>query len=85
MMIAAPGVPGGAIMAATGLLASMLGFNDDMVALMIAAYIVIDSFGTAANVTGDGAIAMVINKFAQGKIKGQKLDDATQTPSPAAN
>lgn len=72
MMIAAPGVPGGAIMAATGLLASMLGFNDDMVALMIAAYIVIDSFGTAANVTGDGAIALVLNRFAAGKIEGHK-------------
>ena len=83
MMIAAPGVPGGAIMAATGLLASMLGFNDEMVALMIAAYIVVDSFGTAANVTGDGAIALVLNRFASGKIEGHKddeskeLDDAT--------
>ena len=85
MMIAAPGVPGGAIMAAVGLLQANLGFDESMVSLMIAAYIVVDSFGTAANVTGDGAIAMVINKFAQGKIKGQKLDDATQTPSPAAN
>ena len=85
MMIAAPGVPGGAIMAAVGLLQANLGFDESMVSLMIAAYIVVDSFGTAANVTGDGAIAMVINKFAQGKIKSQKLDDATQTPSPAAN
>ncbi|GAB3080356.1 dicarboxylate/amino acid:cation symporter [Corynebacterium aquatimens] len=70
MMIAAPGVPGGAIMAATGLLASMLGFDDNMVGLMIAAYIVIDSFGTAANVTGDGAIALVVNRFASGKLEG---------------
>lgn len=85
MMIAAPGVPGGAIMAAVGLLQANLGFDESMVSLMIAAYIVVDSFGTAANVTGDGAIAMVINKFAHGKIKGQKLDDAAQTPSPAAN
>ncbi|MBX8995131.1 dicarboxylate/amino acid:cation symporter [Corynebacterium testudinoris] len=67
-MIAAPGVPGGAIMAAVGLLASMLGFDDAQVALMIAAYIAVDSFGTAANVTGDGAIAMIVNKFAKGKI-----------------
>ena len=67
-MVAAPGVPGGAIMAATGLLASMLGFNDEQVALMIAAYIAIDSFGTACNVTGDGAIAMVVNKLAKGQI-----------------
>ena len=70
-------------MAATGLLASMLGFNDEMVALMIAAYIVVDSFGTAANVTGDGAIALVLNRFASGKIEGHKdreskeRDDAT--------
>ncbi len=85
MMIAAPGVPGGAIMAAVGLLQANLGFDESMVSLMIAAYIVVDSFGTAANVTGDGAIAMVINKFAHGKIKGQKLDDATVTPSPAAS
>ena len=76
MMIAAPGVPGGAIMAATGLLASMLGFNDDMVALMIAAYIVIDSFGTAANVTGDGAIALVVNRFAAGKMERTSTEDA---------
>lgn len=85
MMIAAPGVPGGAIMAAVGLLQANLGFDESMVSLMIAAYIVVDSFGTAANVTGDGAIAMVINKFAHGKIKGQSLDDATVTPSPAAS
>lgn len=85
MMIAAPGVPGGAIMAAVGLLQANLGFDESMVSLMIAAYIVVDSFGTAANVTGDGAIAMVINKFAHGRIKGQSLDDATVTPSPAAN
>ena len=62
-MIAAPGVPGGAIMAAVGVLTSMLGFTDEQVALMIAAYIAIDSFGTACNVTGDGAIAMVVNRF----------------------
>ena len=67
-MIAAPGVPGGAIMAATGLLSSMLGFDTEQVALMIAAYIAIDSFGTAANVTGDGAIAVIVNKFARGRL-----------------
>ncbi|MCP1388440.1 dicarboxylate/amino acid:cation symporter [Corynebacterium sp. TA-R-1] len=77
MMIAAPGVPGGAIMAAVGLLQANLGFDESMVSLMIAAYIVVDSFGTAANVTGDGAIALMLNKFAAGKIKGSSLDDAT--------
>ncbi|MBA1835980.1 dicarboxylate/amino acid:cation symporter [Corynebacterium wankanglinii] len=75
MMIAAPGVPGGAIMAAVGLLQSNLGFDESMVSLMIASYIVVDSFGTAANVTGDGAIALIVNKLAKGKIKGQQLND----------
>lgn len=62
-MVAAPGVPGGAIMAALGLLASMLGFDETLQGLMIALYITMDSFGTACNVTGDGAIALVINKI----------------------
>ncbi len=77
MMIAAPGVPGGAIMAAVGLLQANLGFDESMISLMIAAYIVVDSFGTAANVTGDGAIALIVNKFAAGRIKSSSLDDAT--------
>jgi Na+/H+-dicarboxylate symporter len=62
-IIAAPGVPGGAIMASLGLLSSMLGFTDADCALMIALYIAMDSFGTACNVTGDGAIALIINKM----------------------
>ncbi len=64
-MVAAPGVPGGAVMAALGPLASVLGFNAEMQALMIALYIAMDSFGTACNVTGDGAIAIIVNKFAK--------------------
>ena len=67
-MVAAPGVPGGAIMAATGLLSSMLGFDDAQIALMIATYIAMDSFGTATNVTGDGAIAIVVDRLAGGQI-----------------
>ena len=63
-MIAAPGVPGGAIMAAAGLLQSMLGFDQTAVGLMIALYIAMDSFGTATNVTGDGAIAIIVDKIA---------------------
>ncbi|MDR3268878.1 MAG: dicarboxylate/amino acid:cation symporter [Tannerella sp.] len=63
-MVAAPGVPGGAIMAALGLLESMLGFSETSLALMIALYIAMDSFGTACNVTGDGAIAVVVNRIA---------------------
>lgn len=62
-MIAAPGVPGGAVMAAIGLLGTMLGFDETMIALMIALYMAQDSFGTATNVTGDGALAMIVDKF----------------------
>ena len=63
VMVAAPGVPGGAIMAALGVLQSMLGFGENEQALMIALYITMDNFGTACNVTGDGALAVIINKF----------------------
>lgn len=62
-MVAAPGVPGGAIMAALGLLQSMLGFDETAQGLMIALYIAMDSFGTATNVTGDGAIAVIVDKI----------------------
>jgi Na+/H+-dicarboxylate symporter len=62
-MVAAPGVPGGAVMAALGILGSMLGFDENMLALMIALYIAQDSFGTACNVTGDGAIAVWIDAW----------------------
>ncbi len=61
VMVAAPGVPGGCIMAALGPLASILGFNAEAQALMIALYIAMDSFGTACNVTGDGAIAVAVD------------------------
>lgn len=64
-MVAAPGVPGGAIMAAIGILQSMLGFDAESQALMIALYIAMDSFGTAANITGDGAIAIIVDKIAE--------------------
>lgn len=60
-MVAAPGVPGGAIMAALGLLESMLGFDETLSGLMIATYIAMDSFGTATNVTGDGAVAVIVD------------------------
>ena len=62
-MVAAPGVPGGAIMASLGLLQSMLGFDQEALALMIALYIAMDSFGTACNVTGDGAIAIIVDRL----------------------
>lgn len=69
-MVAAPGVPGGAIMACLGVLSSMLGFTEADNALMIALYIAMDSFGTACNVTGDGAIALIINRMFGRKTSG---------------
>lgn len=62
-MVAAPGVPGGAIMAALGLLGTHLGFNEAHLGIMMALYVAQDSFGTACNVTGDGAIALTINSL----------------------
>lgn len=62
-MVAAPGVPGGAIMAALGVLGSILGFDAQLQAMMITLYIAMDSFGTACNVTGDGAIALIMDRI----------------------
>ncbi|AKG73143.1 dicarboxylate/amino acid:cation symporter [Salinicoccus halodurans] len=65
VMIAAPGVPGGAIMAASGVLMTNLGFNEAAVAFMIALYMAQDSFGTATNITGDGAVSAIIDAYEQ--------------------
>ncbi len=77
-MIAAPGAPGGAVMSAIGLLGSMLGFTDAALALMIALYMAQDSFGTACNVTGDGAIAIWVDKFA-GENQTLSIDTAQES------
>lgn len=71
-MVAAPGVPGGAVMAALGILETMLGFSQPMLGLMIALYVAQDSFGTACNISGDGAIAVIVNK-----ISGYELTPET--------
>lgn len=62
-MVAAPGVPGGGVMASLGLLESMLGFGNVEKSLMIALHAAQDSFGTATNVTGDGAIAIIVESI----------------------
>ena len=77
-MVAAPGVPGGAIVAASGLLTSMLGFTEPQVGLMIATYIAIDSFGTATNVTGDAAIAMIVDKIAGDRLIEDSEDEGLE-------
>lgn len=76
-MVAAPGVPGGAVMAALGILESMLGFNETQTSLMIALYLAQDSFGTACNVTGDGAIALLVDCII-GKNKNKKKEEKLQ-------
>lgn len=60
--VGAVGVPGGSIMAALGILSSSLGFGEEALALMLTIFMIQDSFGTATNIVGDGAIALIINK-----------------------
>lgn len=72
IMVAAPGVPGGAITAAQGVLQGMLGFTDPMYAIMVAMYVAADSFGTATNVTGDGAIAIAVDALSKGSLGADK-------------
>ena len=62
-MVAAPGVPGGAIMASIGIIGSILGFNEGMQGLMIAPFIAMDCFGTACHVPGDGSIALIVDRI----------------------
>ncbi len=84
-LIAAPGAPGGAVMASLGLLSSMLGFGEEAIALMIALYLAQDSFGTACNVTGDGAIAALVEKFGMAANDSEQVSDkAAMTESEAA-
>lgn len=59
--IGAPGVPGGTVMASLGIVISVLGFQENAVALLLAIFALQDSFGTACNVTGDGAIALMVD------------------------
>lgn len=68
-MVAAPGIPGGAVMAALGLLSSILGFTEAQTGLMIALYMAQDGFGTACNITGDGAIALIVDSFVSKRKK----------------
>lgn len=61
--VASPGVPGGCVLAAGAFVESALGFTPERYALMVAIYMALDGMGTAANITGDGAIAMIIDKM----------------------
>ncbi|MCR4606390.1 MAG: dicarboxylate/amino acid:cation symporter [Oscillospiraceae bacterium] len=71
--IGAPGVPGGTVMASLGLITGVLGFDDAGTALMLAIFALQDSFGTACNVTGDGALTLFLTGYAN---KHNITDDA---------
>lgn len=63
--IGAPGVPGGTVMASLGLIISVIGFGDEGTGLMLAIFAIQDSFGTACNVTGDGALTLILTGYAK--------------------
>ena len=68
-------------MASLGILSSILGFDQQMIALMIALYIAMDSFGTACNVTGDGAIAVILNRFFAPKVSKEQMPEVKAVES----
>ena len=78
-MVAAPGAPGGAVMAAVGLLGSMMGFTEAMIGLQIALHLAQDGFGTACNITGDGALALWVDKFADEAVSDEVMATAAET------
>lgn len=80
-MVAAPGAPGGAVMAAVGLLGSMMGFTEAMIGLQIALHLAQDGFGTACNITGDGALALWVDKFADEAVSGEVVEAEAATTS----
>ena len=75
--IGAPGVPGGTVMASLGLITGVLGFDDAGTALMLAIFALQDSFGTACNVTGDGALTLMLTGYAE---KHGLKDENLQSP-----
>lgn len=65
--IGAPGVPGGTVLASLGLIIAILGFDEAGTALLLTIFALQDSFGTACNVTGDGALTLITDTFDQGQ------------------
>ena len=73
--IGAPGVPGGTVMASLGLITGVLQFDDAGTALMLTIFALQDSFGTACNVTGDGALTLMLTGYAEKhNIQEQSID-----------
>ena len=67
--VGAPGVPGGTVLASLGIVVSVLGFDDAGTALLIAIFALQDSFGTACNIIGDGALALITSTFSKRHCK----------------
>jgi Na+/H+-dicarboxylate symporter len=65
--VGAPGVPGGTVMASLGLIVSVLGFDAAGTALMLTIFALQDSFGTAGNVTRDGALTLILSEYRRDK------------------
>ena len=65
--VGAPGVPGGTVVASLGLISNVLGFDEAGVALILTIFALQDSFGTACNITTDGALSMIVDKYAEDK------------------
>ena len=63
--IGAPGVPGGTVMASLGIITGILKFGDSATALMLTIFALQDSFGTACNITGDGALTLMLTGYAK--------------------
>ena len=75
--IGAPGVPGGTVMASLGLITGVLGFDGTGTALMLTIFALQDSFGTACNVTGDGALTLILTGYADKHgINEEKIESA---------
>ena len=70
--LGAPGVPGGTVMASLGIITGVLGFNETGTALMLTIFALQDSFGTACNVTGDGAIAVLVDAITRRRDKKEQ-------------
>ena len=69
--VASPGVPGGVVLATQAIAEAALGFSPERYAIMIAIYLALDGMGTACNLTGDGAIALIVDKFKGTGIRDQ--------------
>ena len=79
--VGAPGVPGGTVLASLGIVSSVLGFDDAGTAMLIAIFALQDSFGTACNVTGDGALTLILDTFSRKHEQNQQTVDERESYS----